>query len=368
MNVLFDHQAFWYQNFGGVSRYFSCLMEASWKNNIFQFENSVLYSNNIFINEYSFIKSKSFFPNINFIGKNKLFFMLNYMNKKNTLNKLNSGYFDVFHPTYFDTYYLDKVEIPFVLTFHDLTMEKFPSLFSETVLFKNEKKLLLDNVSRVIAVSKNTKSDLVNYYGFDKNKVDVIYHGSNLNFRMAKKPLFKIPENFILFVGARGDYKNFNFFVSAISGIIKSNKNLNLVCIGKPFSEKELSFLRDEGILKKTFCFNVNDNELAYFYSKAKLFVYPSLYEGFGLPILEAFSCGCPVALSNASCFPEIAGKNALYFDPKSKESILESVSKGLYEEKTRELLIKKGLNRAKDFSWDKCAKKTKKVYQKAIK
>ncbi|MDD3084045.1 MAG: glycosyltransferase family 1 protein [Candidatus ainarchaeum sp.] len=368
MNVLFDHQAFWYQRFGGVSRYFSCLMDSALRNNIFQFENSVLYSNNVFINDCSFIKNKSFFLNTNFIGKNKLFFILNYINKKNSLNKLHSSTFDVFHPTYFDTYYLNNLKIPFVLTFHDLTMEKFSSLFFEKVLFKNEKRLLLDNVSRVIAVSKNTKSDLIEYYGFDKNKVDVIYHGANLDRKMAKKPMFKFPENFILFVGARDNYKNFNFFVSAIKDIIKSTKNLSLVCIGNSFSQDELSFLRDVGVLKKTFCFNVNDNELAYLYSKAKFFVYPSLYEGFGLPILEAFNCGCPVALSKTSCFPEIAQKNALYFDPYNKESIKNCVEDLIINEKKRQLLSKKGLKRAKDFSWKKCAKETKKVYQKAIK
>ena len=98
------------------------------------------------------------------------------------------------------------------------------------------------------------------------------------------------------------------------------------------------------------------------------MFVFPSLYEGFGIPILEAFNCNCPVALSKASCFPEIAGASAVYFDPTDSESIENCVSKILADDKKRSLLIKRGLKRAKDFSWDKTALQTKKVYEKALK
>ena len=141
-----------------------------------------------------------------------------------------------------------------------------------------------------------------------------------------------------------------------------------MVCAGSSFSKSEIDLFESLKVKEKIVYFEVDDNELAFLYSKAKLFVFPSLYEGFGIPILEAFNCGCPVALSNTSCFPEVAGNAAVYFDPTDEKSILNAVESVIYDEKKANSLRKKGFEQAKNFSWEKTAKETKKVYQKAMK
>jgi glycosyltransferase involved in cell wall biosynthesis len=113
--------------------------------------------------------------------------------------------------------------------------------------------------------------------------------------------------------------------------------------------------------------FNLTDNQLAYVYSKALAFIFPSLYEGFGIPILEAFSCGCPVLLSNKSCFPEVAQDAAIYFDPQNSESILQAIEKVLIDKKLRSEKIEKGFKRLRDFSWQKMALHTENVYKSIL-
>jgi glycosyltransferase involved in cell wall biosynthesis len=365
MNILYDYQAFWFQKQGGISRYFSCLMNAVEEKKCFNYTNSTLFSNN------NYLRNKNvttFFPDINFSGKNTLFFGLKYLNRVNCLKLANSGDFDLFHPTYFEDYFLGKINLPIVLTFFDLTMEKYIELFNSKVVFAMEKKVLLENSTKIIAISNNTKSDLINYYEVDKNKIEVIHLSSNIEKNIAITPNNYVPEKFLLFVGARDKYKNFAFFVESISKLLIKDKDLFLVCVGKSFEEKELNLLKKLGVLSKVICISANDSELAYLYTKARLFVFPSLYEGFGIPILEAFNCGCPVVLSNASCFPEIAENAATYFDPTDSKSIKNCIEDLLSNDKKRELLIKRGFKRAKDFSWEKTALQTKKVYQKALK
>mgnify|MGYP001407146430 CR=1 FL=1 len=365
MNVLFDYQAFWFQKQGGISRYFSCLMNSVDKNNYFNYTNSTLFSNNIYLKDKNV---NTFLKNRDFAGKNTLFSGLKYLNRANCMRLANRGDFDVFHPTYYEDYFLNKTKIPFVLTCHDLTMEKFPDLFSKKVTFSKQKKKLFTFSSKIITISENTKEDLVEYYGVEKKKIDVVHLSSNIDKSMAKPINQSVPEKFILFVGTRSTYKNFSFFVESISGLLKKDSNLYLVCVGKPFEESELKLIKELGVLSKVIRVSANDSELAYLYTKARLFVFPSLYEGFGIPILEAFNCGCPVALSNTSCFPEVAKNAGAYFNPTDSDSIKDAVEDILNNDKKRNLLIKKGFNRAKEFSWDKTAIKTKKVYQKALK
>ena len=150
--------------------------------------------------------------------------------------------------------------------------------------------------------------------------------------------------------------------------LLNNNQDLFLVCVGGGnFDEDEQNLLKSLSIQKKVLRFDVNDGKLGYLYKNALAFVFPSLYEGFGLPIVEAFACKCPVVLNNASCFPELAADSAEYFDPSSIESMRKAIEKVINNYKLRQKLIKRGLERVKDFSWEKTAKKTKKVYQSVI-
>lgn len=371
MKLLYDHQIFWYQPYGGISNYYYGVMDTAHKNKLFDFEFSTLHANNRYIQGLSYSKAKPFLPQHSFPGKNSLFFALKKKNESNALKILKEGRIDLFHPTYFDTYYAGKTKVPYVLNFFDLTMERFSDMFSPRVTFFKEKKELLKNSRQVIVCSKNTKKDLLKYYDFDAKDVSVAYLSSSLPKKFdAKKVTIdakNLPKKYILFIGGRDLYKNFNFFAKAIAQLIKDNPEIKIVCAGKELSSTERAYLSTIGILDKVITYSVKDHDLIYLYKNALVMVYPSLYEGFGIPIIEAFDNGCPVALSKASCFPEVAENAAVYFDPANESSIREAVEKIITDDKLKNKIVKLGYARGKEFSLDKTVEQTMKAYEKAL-
>ena len=139
------------------------------------------------------------------------------------------------------------------------------------------------------------------------------------------------------------------------------------MCVGPPFNQSEEEFLNELGIRRQVLALSVSDDVLYSLYSHAQVFVFPSIFEGFGIPILEAFANNCPVCLSHSSCFPEIAGNAAIYFDPEDKISILESVQKVVSNKTLSSELIKRGAERLSMFTWRKAAQQTADVYRKTI-
>jgi glycosyltransferase involved in cell wall biosynthesis len=177
-----------------------------------------------------------------------------------------------------------------------------------------------------------------------------------------------LPESYILFVGHRHLYKNFNRFICAVAKLMKNDNKLHVICAGgNNFEDKEISMFRELDIENRVIQFNMNDDLLSSLYDNALLFVFPSLYEGFGIPLLESFSCGCPVACSNTSSFPEIAMDGAVYFDPKDEESIYECISEVLFDDNLKKQLVKNAYRRLESFSWEKTAKKTKEIYDEVM-
>jgi glycosyltransferase involved in cell wall biosynthesis len=171
-------------------------------------------------------------------------------------------------------------------------------------------------------------------------------------------------EKFILFVRNRGSYKNFDQFIKAFSIFSEKYQEFKLICTGNSFTTLEKELLIKLEIQDKVISFYASDDELNWLYKNAALFVFPSLYEGFGLPILEAFSMDCPIAISDASCFPEIAGDAACYFDPTDSYSIYLSMAKILNDSDYRQNLIIKGRERLKLFSQENRAYLTSNVYK----
>ena len=171
-----------------------------------------------------------------------------------------------------------------------------------------------------------------------------------------------------MFVGNRNGYKNFVFFIQSISPLLLNENDLNVVCIGGgQFSEQEKSLFKSLGIFDQLKFVSFSEERLQWLYENALSFVFPSLYEGFGMPILEAFSNNCPVAVSNCSCFPEIAGDAALYFEPDNRDSILEVVSSLVYDSSIREFIKVNGTKRVEQFSWKKAAVETVNVYKEVL-
>jgi glycosyltransferase involved in cell wall biosynthesis len=172
-----------------------------------------------------------------------------------------------------------------------------------------------------------------------------------------------LPEEYILFTGTRDGYKNFQFFIISIADLLRKSKNLFLVCTGAGFSKDEAALFIRLGIGEKVLHRFASEKEILHLYKAAICFVFPSYYEGFGLPILEAFESGCPVLLARASCFPEIAGDAALYFDPKNKQELVDTIWEILNNITLRNELAKKGFDRVSMFSWDNTFQKTIECY-----
>ena len=174
-------------------------------------------------------------------------------------------------------------------------------------------------------------------------------------------------QKYILFVGARGGYKNFTRFIEAMRKILDRRKDLHVFCAGGgAFNyEEQKNFGEYAGRIHQG---GLSDLELADAYAGAECFVFPSEYEGFGIPILEAFACSCPVVCSEASCFPEVAGKSAEYFDPLNPDDMADKILGVLDDEALRKKLIVSGRGRLKIFDWDKTAAETLKCYKEAMK
>lgn len=202
--------------------------------------------------------------------------------------------------------------------------------------------------------------------GVNPQKIDVIYHGTSMMPQQAH-PSISLPEKYVLFVGSRYKYKNFVRFVQSFAQIARKNPKLYLICTGAPFDTSELQLIESLNLSQRALSFYANDAELATLYHQAQAFIFPSLYEGFGIPILEAYACQCPVILSNASCFPEIAGDAAAFFDPTDEKEMTSSIEEVLNNPILRNELIEKGQKRLQLYSWDKTARQTEICYQKAL-
>lgn len=278
---------------------------------------------------------------------------------------------DVLHPTHVNGY--DQIPFigrtPLVLTVHDMTHERYPSSFSSKDVTAQRKKDYVKRATRVIAISQKTKEDLVEICGVSPEKIDVIHHGNSLYLPSDyKNRHMDLPERYVLFVGKRYGYKNFNRFFESFVAVALQDKDLHLVCVGGGgFSPEERQLIQARHMENRVHLKHVTDDELAIAYNRCSAFVYPSEYEGFGLPLLEAFSCGAPVLCARASCFPEVAGTGADFFDPRDVDSMSGMLANVLNSSAYADELRHRGNLRMKDFSWNRCAAETLETYYKAI-
>lgn len=251
---------------------------------------------------------------------------------------------------------------PIVITIHDM----IPELFYKDNKIIARRKEAIHISSGIICVSNNTKKDLLRLYPeVAESKITVIYHGYNIT-KQKYHPRYEF--KYILFVGTRGEiYKNFTFFTQSIIHILKKY-DLKLVCTGAPFTSSELAAFKALSIEEHIVgCGYVSESELADIYHYAECFVYPSRYEGFGIPILEAFCHQTPACVSNTSCFPEVGGNAVLYFNPYDQNSIAETVERVITDQNLRNELIKKGFQQLKKFSWEKAAASHIQLYSKIL-
>ena len=224
------------------------------------------------------------------------------------------------------------------------------------------KKKYLGITSAIIAVSENTKKDIIELLNIPEEKIHVIPHGGPKKESIEGTPLMDEP--YFLYVGTRNYYKNYAQTIKDFSMFAHNHKDINLVCTGPDFTKKELAEIDQLGMTGRIVHRRVNDEGLKNLYANAVAFIFPSLYEGFGLPILESFAYGCPVLLNNKSCFPEIAKDAAIYFDSQPGSSdLIERLEVVYNNDKLRNEMRTKGYNRLTCYSWDKSAQQLASLY-----
>lgn len=359
MKIFYDHQVFSWQKVGGVSRYFVELM-THLPADIGYMMPPVL-SENVYLDLLGdSIPPVKRWSVAGYRVRKKLYEAVNQYRSSRMIAK---GGFDVLHPTYYSTYFLRHRKSPYVITVHDFIHEKYPQYFSDASKVIREKKEAVTHADRIIAISEHTKRDLVDIYGMPASRVDVVYHGAS-PLSASHEPVEGTGDRFLLFVGDRTKYKNFQNLAEAFRILSKADPELRLVCAGRQFSEAESRHLASLGIADRTMARFVTDGQLAWLYANTACFVFPSAYEGFGLPILEAWHAGAPVALSKASCFPEIAANAASWFEPDDPEMMARAISDVVYSPETREHLRNLSRERLKEFTWDKTARLTADIYR----
>lgn len=267
-----------------------------------------------------------------------------------------------------------------VITIHDLALEKFPSFGKKKFgscfsSWKTRKRAL--SADHLIAVSQNSLEDIVKIFGISREKISAIYNGvdhfffqdQNQELFLKMKDKFGIKKDqFILFTGTVEPRKNVKTLLKAFSRNRRLRNNYSLVLAGGTGWKNEdlQQFILNEGIQNElSITGYISREELRVLYSFASCFVFPSVYEGFGIPLLEAMACGAPVVCSNSSSLPEVAGDAAIMIDPYDIDGFSVAMGKVVENEELRKNMIQKGLERVKHFSWEETARKTLQVYEK---
>jgi glycosyltransferase involved in cell wall biosynthesis len=365
VKIIFNDHIFSWQKYGGISRYFYELASHL----SFDPGLKVKVISPFYVNEYLSSASKDLFvgtkmPTGHFLEKGYRF-----------ANRLLAPlYFrpfkpDIFHETYYSTWGTDTVRAKRVLTVYDMIHEKLPEYFDIRDKTSKRKAAAILRADHVICISEKTRTDLVELLGVPYKKTSVVHLGFSFHDSDLTIPKLDTTSPFLLYVGERRGYKNFLSLLDVYANHPFLCKNFRLVAFGGGcFSNLELqkisSLKLDLSIVQQV---TGDDGVLKSLYKTASLFIYPSQYEGFGIPPLEAMSMGCPVACSNTGALPEVVGDVVSFFDPTSKESMANAILHCLENQAYRDALIQKGQMRVKNYSWQKCARETKAIYEEIL-
>jgi glycosyltransferase involved in cell wall biosynthesis len=361
MKILFDNKIFINQTNGGPSIYFINLINELKKLNGETKISSLLHASNM-LNESKIQDKGSKLPfNSQLLKYNFTKKCLHRLNNYFCNYKLNNFQPDIYHTTYYENYkYPTDKKIQKIVTVFDLINEKFNNTFYRNKTYLNKKEIL-NFADKIICISESTKNDLLKYYNIEEKKISVVYLGYPEKINYLKK-IFNLP--YILFVGTRWKYKNFNKLLKAISISKFIKNNFQLVAFGGgKFNNYEKSLIKKYD-LKNIIQIDGNNEKLYSCYKYASMFVYPTQYEGFGLPILESFLYECPVACSHNSSLPEVAGEAAVYFDSNDEKDISKKIETVLLSKSLKKNLNEKAIIQLKKFSWSKCAQQTLNIYK----
>lgn len=356
MKVLYDPFCF-SEFYGGVSRYFSEVIRHLPDD--IQYSIPIKYTNNEYFSMLG-LQYKEFFKNKRFKGQCTFTKLLNIPELKRVIRKEN---FDIYHQTHYDTFVFDLLpkSTKKIVTIHDLNFFAIPQFYEPNSPLKMKQVESIKKADHIITVSENTKLDLIKFFNIPDTSISVIYHGVTKVVEDIQP--YKTDKPYLLFVGARYAYKNFENCVKAFS-LINKNKDYYLICTGSPLNTSEIELFKKLDVYDSVRQIRATEQVLCSLYRGALCFIYPSYYEGFGIPLLEAMSNKCPIICSDKSCFPEVASDAALYFDPSSIEEIAERINQIIMDDRLRENLVENGLNRVINYSWEKSAKQHYELYK----
>lgn len=367
MKIAFDQQVFLLQEYGGISRYLCSLVrELATMPAVTAQVFAPLHVNRNLAglgNELSRGRALSRLPP-------KLLRPVMFASKVMARREMARFRPDIVHETYYCEDDFRPNGARRVLTVYDLIHERYPDLFVNSEGTTRPKRVAANRVDHVICISESTRRDLVSYCGVAEEKTSVVYLGVDVDFVQAVTPSRQYHARpFLLYVGARGGYKNFERFVRAFALSPRLRQEFDLLCFGGgPLQTAERQMIADAGLgPDQVVQMGGGDEILAALYQQAAAFVYPSLYEGFGIPPLEAMAVGCPVICSNSSSLPEVVGDAAESFDPLDEEAMLAAMEAVLASPSRRSALVAAGRTRYQQFTWDKCARETEAIYRKLL-
>lgn len=270
---------------------------------------------------------------------------------------------DAVHMTYYPTR-MPTSRARLITTVHDMIPERFPDLFSRSPL-STRKRACVERCSRIIVISESTRRDLIEFYNVDPLLVDVTRLANSLHAEPGGNP---VGRPYVLFVGGRGGYKNFARLVAVWAEMRAIREEFLLICFGYDrFTESEQHMISAVGLRHRIAWMGGSDVLLASLYAHAQALVYPSLYEGFGLPVLEAMHYGCPVVCSNSSSLPEVVGDTAVTVDTADPEALANGMSAAIGDPVLRARLVLAERTREATFTWDRTAVETVESYRRLL-
>jgi glycosyltransferase involved in cell wall biosynthesis len=366
--VVFDHQIFTLQQFGGVSRYFCELATRlhglpGW---------AACVAGGLHLNTHL---AEARVPHLAVHLGMQLPLRARICG---AVNRLVSPWLEygarpsLLHRTYYGLSDRRRMgAVPVVVTVFDMIHELAAAGFRADDTTARDKRLAVRNADHVLCISHSTANDLVRLLDVPREKVSVTHLGYSAVFRQqaASARESPPPRPYLLYVGQRGGYKNFATALAAYADSPMLREGFDLVAFGgPPFSADELSAisalaLRPDRVVRRT----GPDQELAIAYRHASALIYPSRYEGFGIPPLEAMACGCPVVSANTSSLPEVVGTAALLFDPSDQDALRRAMETAVADGALRARLVADGLRQVQHFSWDRCARETAAVYRSLL-
>jgi glycosyltransferase involved in cell wall biosynthesis len=367
LRIAFDEQTFQLQSYGGISRYITRLAEElrAGGDDVRAF--APVHRNRHLFDSRAFSGSGWFVPRF----PPKTSRAIAVVNR--TINRWQIPRWrpDIVHETYYARSSLGKIRCPVIVTVHDMIHERFPDLFDDNGAGRRVKQLALRRADHAICVSETTRRDLCQILDFPSERTSVVHHGVDTPHDSpdTSATVQRDGRPFILYVGLRSGYKNFFSLVEAMARSARLRSEFDLVAFGGgAFHAKELAAAAACGFPTHQLRHAGRaDATLRALYQTAAAMVYPSLYEGFGMPLLEALANRCPVACGFEGPSREVVGDCAAFFDPRSPEDIASAIERIVFTPSRRDALTLAGYERARCFSWKRCAIETRAVYNRMI-